>query len=77
MNLLTLRKGTETRVKETRKEDIARSLRAVSLRQSGVVEREMREGLDCWAVKFGLYSAAQSSAEGFLSGTTPSSEPCT
>lgn len=26
LNLLTLRKGTETRVKETRKEDIARSL---------------------------------------------------
>lgn len=52
MNLLTLRKGTETRVKETRKEDMARSLRAIFLRQPGVVEREMREGLDCWALKF-------------------------
>lgn len=37
LNLMTLRKGTETRVNETKKEDITRGLRAVFLRQSGVV----------------------------------------
>lgn len=65
MNLLTLRKGTETRVKETRKEDITRSLRTISLRQSGVMEREMREGLDCRAVKFRLYLAARAVLKAF------------
>lgn len=37
----------------------------------------MREGLDYWVIKFGLYSAAKwRGIRGFLSSTMLQSEPC-